>query len=97
MTLKGWRELLPGAVIDDPGSSETVETGDWGVTNPVVDFEACVHCMICWIFCPDGCFQVEGGKLVGVDYDHCKGCGICAMECPRKCIAMKERVRGQSS
>ncbi len=93
MELKGWRDLLPGGVIIEPGSTEVVETGAWGVVHPVVDFNVCVHCMICWIFCPDSSFQVEGGKLVGVDYVHCKGCGICAVECPRKCIAMKEGVR----
>ena len=92
MTLKGWRELNPGAVVDNPGSTIEVETGSWAVKRPVVDLDACTHCMICWILCPDSCYLTENFKLVGVDYDHCKGCGICAVECPKKCIAMVEEL-----
>ncbi len=93
MTLQTWKELLPGGPIADPGNSIAVETGTWGVTQPVVDFQKCVHCMICWVYCPDSSFLVQDGKLVGVDYDHCKGCGICVVECPKKCIAMKEGAK----
>lgn len=75
-----------------PGSSREVNTGAWGVVFPEIDLEACVHCMICWAFCPDSCFLVAEGKLVSVDYDHCKGCGICAVECPKKCIKMVEKA-----
>ena len=90
MTLERWQELRIGAVVTAPGSMAEVETGSWSIQHPVVDMERCVHCMICWIFCPDSCFQVKDGLLVGVDFQHCKGCGICAEECPRKCIEMAE-------
>ncbi|MBI4308071.1 MAG: 4Fe-4S binding protein [Chloroflexi bacterium] len=90
--MKGWKEVSPGGVIDAPGSTTTVETGTWRSKRPVVDYTRCVHCMICWMFCPDGCFQTENGKLVGVDYFHCKGCAICVTECPKKCIIMEEDV-----
>ena len=92
MTLERWQDLKIGAVITDPGSTVEVETGSWGTLRPAVDMERCVHCMICWILCPDVCFQVVDGMLVGVDYFHCKGCGICAVECPRKCIEMVENL-----
>ncbi|MBI2856537.1 MAG: ferredoxin [Chloroflexi bacterium] len=92
MTLERWRDLAAGAVISSPGSTEDVDTGSWAVLRPVVDLEKCVHCMICWIFCPDSCFLVENARLVGVDYFHCKGCGICAVECPKKCIEMVEEL-----
>ncbi len=95
MMLQSWKELLPGGVIREPGNSVAVETGSWGITQPVIDFQVCVHCMICWIYCPDSSFLVREGRLVGVDYDHCKGCGICAVECPKKCIAMKEGAKSQ--
>ncbi|MDP3064492.1 MAG: 4Fe-4S binding protein [Chloroflexota bacterium] len=83
-----WQEITPAAIVMEPGSTVEVETGSWRVNRPVIDFNRCVHCMICWLFCPDSSFEVKGQKLVGVDYQHCKGCGICAVECPRKCISM---------
>lgn len=87
-----WRKVAPGGTVTEPGSAVTVETGTWRSSRPVVDYDHCVHCMICWVFCPDDCFQTENGKLVGVDYFHCKGCGICTVECPKKCISMQEDV-----
>ncbi|MBI4233768.1 MAG: 4Fe-4S binding protein [Chloroflexi bacterium] len=92
MRLLAWQEVPPGAVIPHPGNSTEVETGSWRVQRPVVDYAACSHCMICWVFCPDSCFKVEDGKLVDVDYEHCKGCGICVVECPKRCIAMVDEL-----
>ncbi|MBI4336751.1 MAG: 4Fe-4S binding protein [Chloroflexi bacterium] len=88
MEPKVWQEMPPGGIILEAGSSRGVETGSWRVSRPVVDWPRCVHCMICWAFCPDSAFLVQEMKLVDVDLDHCKGCGICAVECPRQCIAM---------
>ncbi len=97
MTLKGWKELPIGAVVDTPGNISVVETGSWAVEQPVVDLDACVHCMICWMLCPDSAFIVEGDKLMAVDYVHCKGCGICAVECPKKCIEMVQDLQTRKS
>ncbi|NMB16185.1 MAG: 4Fe-4S binding protein, partial [Firmicutes bacterium] len=50
--------------------------------------ERCIHCLLCWVFCPDMAVIVEDGRVVGFDYKHCKGCGICAKECPSKVHAI---------
>ena len=92
MTLEGWRDLPTGGLVTNPGSTVDVETGSWAIVRPVINLDECVHCMICWIFCPDDSILVEDAKLVGVDYFHCKGCGICAEECPKKCIEMVEEL-----
>lgn len=92
MRLTGWRETSPGGAIAEPGNSVQADTGSWRLERPVIDWDACTHCLICWVFCPDSCFEVREGKLASVDYDHCKGCGICAEECPKKCIAMVPEV-----
>lgn len=55
--------------------------------HPVVDHDVCIHCNLCWIYCPEGCIEKETGKMI-IDMDYCKGCGICANECPKKCIKM---------
>ena len=60
---------------------------------PIIDFDKCTHCMICWVMCPDSCFKTAEGSLLSVDLDHCKGCGICATECPVKCIEMVPEER----
>ncbi|MEA3438298.1 MAG: 4Fe-4S dicluster-binding protein [Thermodesulfobacteriota bacterium] len=77
----GWKEL-PDAGSISAGTSSEFKTGDWRSQRPVFHKENCIHCLKCWVMCPDASIIVEDGKVVGYDYDHCKGCGICAYECP---------------
>ena len=83
-----WKELPIGAIIKEPGTSKRFETGDWRTERPVLDPEKCIHCMFCWIYCPDSSIKVENGKMEGFLYEYCKGCGICADVCPTKAITM---------
>jgi len=85
---KGWKEIPLAGLITEAGNAEEYETGSWRTFKPVLDKEACNHCLICWIFCPDTSIVVENEEMVGFDYVHCKGCGICAAECPKKAIEM---------
>lgn len=87
--LKSWREIPIGSKNVMPGSSIQNKTGSWREFKPVIDMNKCNKCMLCFIFCPDGCINPE---TYGVDYEHCKGCGICAQECPLKAIEMVEEV-----
>ncbi|GBD11418.1 Pyruvate synthase subunit PorD [bacterium HR23] len=89
LSLRPWYEEPPGGLLPYPGNSVEVDTGAWRSRRPVIALERCVHCMICWAFCPDSAFIVQDGRLIGVDLEHCKGCGICARECPKACIAME--------
>lgn len=82
--LKRARDIPIGGIIKEPGNSVEYKTGDWRSMRPVWTPEGCIHCLICWVYCPDSSILVEDGKMIGIDYDHCKGCGICARECPRK-------------
>ena len=82
------QDLTPGAVAEG-GTMARLETGSWRTYVPITDLEKCVHCMTCWVLCPDGAILVEDGKKVGTDLEHCKGCGVCATECPVKAIQMK--------
>ncbi len=77
----GWKEL-PDADSIEAGTSAEFKTGDWRSQRPVFHKENCIHCLTCWVVCPDAAIIVEDGKVTGYDYDHCKGCGICANECP---------------
>jgi pyruvate ferredoxin oxidoreductase delta subunit len=90
--LKSWKELPCGAIIDDPKVVLDNKTGAWRSMRPVWSAEKCIHCLNCWIFCPDAAIMVNDGKMTGINYDYCKGCGICANVCPTKvqAITMEE-------
>ncbi|MBI3038917.1 4Fe-4S binding protein [bacterium] len=90
--LPGYKELAPGAIIPEGGTSAKYITGGWRSKRPVWQKDACIQCLSCWILCPDSSVLASGGKITGFDYDHCKGCGICAHECP----ANKSHLSGKS-
>jgi len=85
----GWKTLPEGDVIAGGGTANDFKTGDWRSKRPIFIPEKCIHCLTCWVYCPDSAIIVKDGKVVGYDYDHCKGCGICEHECPVKGKAIK--------
>lgn len=89
MKMKGWKELAIGGRIEQGGNAVEYETGSWRTFRPVRDEEKCIHCLLCWISCPDSAIKVEDGKVVDIDLNHCKGCGICAEVCPPKVHAIE--------
>ena len=72
--------------IREPGNSVRRKTGSWRVFKPVWDFEKCILCKQCWLFCPEA--AINWKKRPEVDYDVCKGCGVCAQVCPVQAIKM---------
>ena len=80
------RELAEGGIITRAGNSVEYKTGDWRTEKPVWVEENCIHCLFCWIYCPDDAVLIdtsgEKTRMTGFEYDHCKGCGICAHHCP---------------
>src|SRR5512136_2770568 len=86
---RGWKEIPIGGLILEGGTAEEYETGSWRTFRPVIDYGKCIHCLQCWIYCPDSAILVKDGKHVGFDLKHCKGCGICAAECPPKVQAIQ--------
>jgi 2-oxoacid:acceptor oxidoreductase delta subunit (pyruvate/2-ketoisovalerate family) len=62
--------------------------------RPVVNFDTCIKCTMCWLDCPDECFEVTPEGHYEVVYEACIGCGICAQVCPVKdCIVMVDELR----
>jgi 2-oxoacid:acceptor oxidoreductase delta subunit (pyruvate/2-ketoisovalerate family) len=83
-----WKNLTMGAVCSK--LSTTFLTGDWKTFEPKCDFEKCVNCLTCVLFCPEGAIQWKPDvKQIMFNLNFCKGCGICANECPIKIIVMK--------
>ncbi len=94
MALSSWKELPIGTIITEPGNAREFKTGDWRSQRPIWDSEKCIHCLFCFIYCPDSSIKVnEEGKMTGIDLDYCKGCGICAEECPKEAIHMEIEKR----
>jgi pyruvate ferredoxin oxidoreductase delta subunit len=57
--------------------------------RPVVDFEICIKCTLCWLQCPDSCFDVTPDGLYDADMEACCGCGVCEAVCPEpNCVTM---------
>ncbi len=92
--LKSWKEVPMGAVIEDAGNADTYETGGWRTFKPVLDKEKCIHCLTCWISCPDSAIVVKKEKMTGFNFKHCKGCGVCADVCPKKVTAITMEQEG---
>jgi pyruvate ferredoxin oxidoreductase delta subunit len=57
--------------------------------RPLVQFDTCVKCQICYTVCPDECFIPTPEGHYDISYQSCCGCGICAQSCPVEgCIEM---------
>lgn len=87
-----WQELPIGGAVLKAGSTAAKSVAGWRTYRPIYDGEKCIHCLRCWILCPDAAIKVAEGKVVGIEYQHCKGCGICAHECPSKVKAITMRL-----
>ena len=83
-----WNQIPTGGTITEPGTAAQYSTGSWRTLRPVFSADRCVHCMMCWVYCPDSAIVVTNGKMVGFDYGHCKGCSLCATVCPDKAHAI---------
>jgi pyruvate ferredoxin oxidoreductase delta subunit len=57
--------------------------------RPVVNFETCIKCTLCWLQCPDSCFDVTPDGLYDANMEACCGCGVCEAVCPvPECVTM---------
>ena len=93
--LKSWKEIPMGGVIEEAGNADQYTTGGWRAFKPVLDENKCIHCLICWISCPDSAIIVKDEKMTGFNYKHCKGCGACADVCPKKVQAITMAQEGK--
>ncbi len=72
-----------------PGRNPTFKKFTTRTMRPVVDFEICTKCTICWLQCPDSCFDVTPDGFYDANMEACCGCGVCEAVCPvDHCITM---------
>ena len=85
-----WKDIEIGAIVTEPGNASRYRTGDWRSQKPVYNFDRCIKCGLCQLFCPEGCVRQNAQGHFEADPFYCKGCGICARECPTWVITMEE-------
>lgn len=78
-----------GAGGFQPGRNEHFKKFATRTMRPVVNFESCTRCTLCWLQCPDTCFDVTPEGLYDPNMEACCGCGVCQDVCPvANCITM---------
>ena len=96
-TKPGWTTMRPGIIVEarKPGERNPYYKKYGARTmRPVVNFDTCIKCTMCWLDCPDECFEITPEGHYEVVYEACIGCGICAQVCPVKdCIVMVDELK----
>lgn len=103
--LPSWTEFNEGCVVQavprhfevgprGQSRNENFTRGTTKTQRPVVRFDLCTKCTLCWVECPDECFDPTPDGYYDVHYGYCVGCGKCAEVCPvEECIIMVDELR----
>ncbi len=103
--MPGWTTMEEGLVIrgmaaqpeDVPGRdggyvptrSETFKKFSTRTMRPVINFDTCTKCTLCWLNCPDTCFDITPDGFYDANMEACCGCGVCEAVCPvKECVTM---------
>ena len=72
-----------------PARNPTFKKFTTRTMRPVVNFDTCIKCTLCWLQCPDSCFDVTPEGLYDANMEACCGCGVCEAVCPvSNCVSM---------
>ena len=102
--LPGWTQMEEAIVVRGIPQGGGFRQGDGGyepqrnphfkkwstrTMRPVIDFDTCIKCTLCWLQCPDTCFDVTPDGLYDANMEACCGCGVCEAVCPvPDCVTM---------
>ena len=102
--LPGWTKMEEGLVIRGQAVEQDVPDRDGGYVparnevfkkfstrtmRPVINFDTCTKCTLCWLNCPDTCFDITPDGFYDANMQACCGCGVCEAVCPVKdCVVM---------
>lgn len=67
-----------------------VERKNWRTFKPVIDYDKCIKCGMCWLHCPDSAYTFNKQGFPECDGRVCKGCLLCIQVCPVKCISAQQ-------
>jgi pyruvate ferredoxin oxidoreductase delta subunit len=103
--LPKWFEFMEGAAVPavkrhfemgpkGQARNEQFKRGTTKTQRPVVRFDLCTKCTLCWLECPDECFDPTTDGLYDIAFEYCVGCGKCAQICPvQECIVMVDELQ----
>ena len=102
--MPGWTQMEEGIVVRAVAQGGGFRGGEEGYEparnphfkkystrsmRPVIDFDTCIKCTLCWLQCPDTCFDVTPDGLYDANMESCCGCGVCEAVCPvPDCVTM---------
>ena len=103
--LPKWNEFAEGGVVvpavprgfkmgpRGQNRNEMFKRGTTKTERPVVRFDLCIKCTLCWLDCPDECFDPTDDGLYDINFEVCTGCHKCAQVCPvPECIVMVDEL-----
>ncbi|MEM2139796.1 2-oxoacid:acceptor oxidoreductase family protein [Nitrososphaera sp.] len=79
--------------VVSPGNTRGRDVGAWSRLKPVINYDECTRCRICFVYCPDSAITIGSDDFPVIDYNACKGCDICYTECPVKAISLVRREK----
>jgi pyruvate ferredoxin oxidoreductase delta subunit len=103
--LPKWFQFMEGAAVpavkrhfelgpNGQSRNETFKRGTTKNQRPVVRFDLCTKCTLCWLECPDQCFDQTSDGLYDIAFEYCTGCNKCAQICPvNECIVMVDELQ----
>jgi len=104
--LPSWKEFEAGGVVvpavprgfkmgpRGQARNDMFKRGTTKSHRPVIRFDLCIKCTLCWYDCPDECFDPTDDGLYDVNYEVCVGCHKCAEVCPvPECIVMVDELK----
>jgi pyruvate ferredoxin oxidoreductase delta subunit len=104
-TLPAWQDFPEGIMVKavprgfklgprGQNRNPDFKRGTSKTQRPVIRFDLCTKCTLCWYECPDECFDPTPDGLFDVNYEYCTGCGRCANVCPvNECIVMVDELK----
>ena len=66
-----------------PVRNEVFKKWSTRTMRPVMNFETCTKCTLCWLQCPDSCFDVTPEGLYDPNMESCCGLGVVAIPAGR--------------
>jgi pyruvate ferredoxin oxidoreductase delta subunit len=111
----GWTEMGEALVIRGIDARQDVPGWDGGFVpgrnpvfkkfstrtmRPVINFDTCTKCALCWLLCPDTTFDIAPDGMFDANMESCCGCGVCEAVCPvKECVTMinEEAFEGNAS
>ena len=97
------KSIAPGHTMEDPVTHQaggfqparnpTFKKFSTRTMRPVLNFDTCIKCTLCWLQCPDSCFDVTPEGLYDANMESCCGCGVCEAVCPvTNCLTMVSEI-----